>query len=103
MPDAVRAKHIACLIDQHVEGQAGFLDVVLDRLTRLREYADDLNAARSEVRQMRRKLTKLVAAVRSPGAPMEREQQRASSEQFCESPRASFLIRKRELRRAREP
>ena len=103
MPDTVRAQDIARLVDEDVEGQAGVLDVAPDRVARLREDADDLDPARVELREMRRKLTKLVAAVRSPGAAMKREQQRPAREELRQRPRTSFLVRQREFRRAGQP
>lgn len=98
VPDTVRAKHVARLIDQHVEGQPGVLDVAFDPVARLREDTDDLEASGAELWEMGGELTKLVAAVWSPGSAVKREKQRPVRQEFGERPHPAFLIGQRELR-----
>lgn len=97
VPHAVRPKHVPRFIKQDVEGQPRVLDVAFDAIARLREHTDDLDPTRAELRGMRRKLTKLVAAIRSPGAAVKGEEQRPTRQEFRERPDAAFLIWQRKV------
>jgi hypothetical protein len=92
MPDAVRLDHVAPFVDQDVKGQSRVLDVTPDRVARLREEPDDLNAAGAELIQVFRKLAKLAAAVRSPGAAVKHEQETAVRQQIRQCAHPSLLI-----------
>jgi hypothetical protein len=66
----------------------------------LREDAGDLDAAGGEGGDMGGELTKLAAAVRSPGPSMKVEQQAAAREEVRERPDVALLIRDGEARGA---
>jgi len=100
VPHAVGFRHVAPLIDQDVEGKASLLDVPADGLALLREDADDLDAAGGVGVDVGGELTEPVAAVRSPGAAMEGEQQAAPRQEVGQRSRPSFLIDDQESRGA---
>jgi hypothetical protein len=70
-----------------------------DRVARLRDDADDLDAARGELIRVPCELAKLAAAVRSPGAAMKNEQQPSVREQIGQRAHVPLLIGQRESRR----
>jgi hypothetical protein len=102
VPHAVGAQHVAPLVDQDVERQTGVFDVAAHGLAFLREDADDLDAPGGVVGDVVGKLTKLVAAVRSPHAAMECQQQSSAGEEVGQRSRAPFLIGQHESGRARQ-
>jgi hypothetical protein len=102
MPHAVGAQDVAAFVDQDVERQPRFFDVPAHGLALLREDADDLDAAGGVVGDVVGKLTKLVAAIRSPRAAMERQQQPPAREEIGQRSRAPLLIGQYEAGCARE-
>jgi hypothetical protein len=70
-----------------------------DRVARLRDDADDLDAPCGELIRLPCELAKLAATVWSPGAAMKNEQQPAFREQVRQRAHMSLLIRERESRR----
>jgi hypothetical protein len=90
MPHAVRLQDVAAGVDQDVEWQPRFLDVMPDRVARLRDDADDLDAERGEVIGVPGELAKLAAAVRSPGPAMKHEEQPSVREQIHQRPHMPF-------------
>jgi hypothetical protein len=102
MPHAVGAQHVPAFVDQDVERQPRFFDVPAHRLALLREDADDLDAAGGVISEVIGELTKLVAAIRSPHAAMERQQQPPAREEIGQRSRAALLIGQYEAGRARE-
>ena len=102
MPDAIGADNVAALVDQHVEGQPRLLYVAADLFAPIRDDGRDLQAAGLVGGEVARELTEPVAAVRSGGAAMEGEQQRAARQEVDERSRPPFLIRQHESRRARQ-
>ena len=102
VPHAVRAHHVAALVDQDVEGESRLLDVAAYRLAILGEDADDLDSAGRIRCDVAGELTEPVAAVRSPGTAVEVEQQAAAREEIRERARASLLVLNHESRRLRE-
>ena len=92
VPDAVRARHVASLVDQDVEGEPGFLDVVAHGLAILREHAHHLDPPGGIGGNVGGELTEPVAALRSPGAPVEIQQQPAAREEIDEGARPPLLI-----------
>jgi hypothetical protein len=92
MPDAVGAHHVPALVDQDVEGQTGFLDVVANGVTILRQDTGDLDSARCIRADVLGKLTEPVAALRSPGAAMEVQQQSSAGQEIHERARAALLV-----------
>jgi hypothetical protein len=97
--DAVGARHVAALVDQDVERKPGLLDVVPNRIAVLRQDAGDLDSPGGVGRDVGGKLTEPVAAVWSPGAAMEIEQEPPAGEEVGQRPRASFLIAHEKARR----
>jgi len=96
MPDAVGFDHVAPLVYEDVEGQPSVLDVAPDGVARLRDEPDDLYAVGDELIQVFRELAKLAAAVGSPGAAMEHQQEPSVRKQIRQRPHAPLLIRQRE-------
>ena len=92
VPHAVGLRHLAALVDQDVEGQARLLDVAAHRVAVLREHARHLDAAGGVGGDVGGELTEPAAAVRSPGAAVERQQQPAAREEVDERARASLLV-----------
>jgi hypothetical protein len=92
VPDAVGAEHVAPFVDQDIEGQAGFLDVAAHRLAILRQDAGDLDPAGFVSGDVGGELTEPVAAVGSPGAAVEHQQQPASREEVRERADPPLLI-----------
>jgi hypothetical protein len=92
VPDAVGAEHVAPLVDQDVEGQAGFLDVAAHRLAILRQDAGDLDSAGFISGDVGGELTEPVAAVRSPGPAVEHQQQPAPRQEVREGADPPLLI-----------
>jgi hypothetical protein len=72
------------------------------RVALLREDPDDLDSASRVRRDVGGKLTEPVAALWSPGAAVEIQQEAAAREEFPERPHPPFLIAQRKLRRARQ-
>jgi hypothetical protein len=70
-----------------------------DRVARLRDDADDLDAARGELIRVPCELAKLAATVRSPGAAMKDEQQPSAREQIHQRAHVAFLVGERKSRR----
>jgi len=95
----VPVARVAQQLDQDVERQPRFLDVMADCVARLRDDADDLDAARGEFIGMTRELAKLAAAVWSPRAAMKDQQQPSVREQIHQRAYMSLLIGQREPRR----
>jgi len=75
---------------------------VAHRLAVLRQDADDLDVVGLVGGDVGGKLTEPVAAIRSPRASVEREQQASAREEIDERSRASFLVRHQEPRGARQ-
>ena len=82
MPDAVRLDYGARLVDQNVEREPRLLDIGPHGFGRLRDYRGDLHAAFGISRGVACQFTEPAAAVRSPGAAMEREQHRSFLEEL---------------------
>jgi hypothetical protein len=102
VPHAVRPDHVLPFVDQHVEGQAGFLDVTANLVAAIGDDRRDLQAGGLVDGKVVGELTEPVAAVRSGGAAVKGEQQRPARQEVDERPGASFLIRQQEPGRARE-
>jgi hypothetical protein len=102
MPHPEGLRHVAPLVDEDVERQSRFFDVFPHRLAILREDPYDLDAACGVCGDVGGELTELVAAVRSPGPPVEVQEQTAARQEVDQRADASLLIHDREPRRARE-
>jgi len=102
VPHAVRAEHVPARVDQNVERQTRLLDVATDGLRILRDDGDNLDAACGVVGNVSTQLAEPAAAVRSPRAAVEREQQPSAGEEVGKRTNASLLIRKTEIWRPRQ-
>ena len=76
MPDAIRLGHGAGLVDQDVERQAAVFDISPHDFGTLRDYGHHLRAAPPVLIGVICQFTEPAAAVRSPRAPMKREEHR---------------------------
>jgi len=102
VPDAVGADDVAPRVDQDVERESRLFDVAAYRFGVLRQDACDLDTAGRERCEVVCELTEPVAAVRSPRASMERQQQPPAREKIRQRAHASLLIGEHESRRARQ-
>ena len=100
MPDAVGADHVLPFVDQDVERQPRLLDVAADLLAPVGDDGGDLEAAGLVGGEVAGELTEPVAAVRSGGAAVKRQQQRAARQEIDERAGPSLLVRQHESRRA---
>ena len=96
VPHSVRLQHVARIVNQDVERQPGFFDVTTNFLGRLRDDRDDLDASLEVLCGIVCQFTEPAAAVRSPGAAMEREQHRSFLEILRQRAWLTLLGRQRE-------
>jgi hypothetical protein len=89
-------------VDQDVEEQARLLDVAADRVRMLGDDRRDLDAFGRVDADLIAELAEPAAAVRSPGAAVEGEEQTAARQELPKRAHASFLIGQCELGRARQ-
>ena len=102
VPHAVGAHHVAALVDQDIERKPRFLDVPAHGFAILGEDADDLDPADRIRCDVGGELTEPVAAVGSPGAAVEVEQQPAAREKIRQRAGASLLVLDHEARSLRQ-
>ena len=96
VPDAVRLHHLARDVEQDVEGEPCVFDVAPHYDRRLCDDGDDLDAARGVFTRPFCQFTEPALAVGSPGAAMEREQQRTFREIGGERAQLALLVRELE-------
>ena len=98
MPDAVRLRHLARLVDQDVEGETVVLDVPPHDFGSLRDDGDDLDASRRIFRGVLCQFTEPASAIRSPCAAMKGQEQRSARQKAGERTHVPFLSRQLERR-----
>ena len=86
MPHTVLLGDVTSFIDQNFERQADFLNVAAHRVSPLRDDGNQSYAAASIDVDVSCQFTELAAAIRSPGAAMEREQQGSACQEGFEAP-----------------
>ena len=102
MPHAVLLRDLASFINQNLERQADLFDVAPYRVSALRDDCDKADAAASIDVDVSCQFTELAAAVRSPGAPMESEQNRSAFKKLRHRAQLAFLVAELEQRRLAE-
>ncbi len=92
VPDAVGLGEVAALVDQDVEGEPGFFDVAAHGLAILREDPGHLDSAGGVSGDVGGELTEPVAAVGSPGAAMEGQEQPSPREEIRKRTGPALLV-----------
>jgi hypothetical protein len=100
VPHAIAFRDLARLVDQDVERKPGLLDVPLDGGVALRDDGDDGQAAGGVERRPFCQFTEPAAAVGSPGAAMEREQDRPARDVSLKRLQVATIAGQRKVRRA---
>src|SRR5215471_1813379 len=102
VPHAIGLDDVAPLVNEHIERQPSVFDVAAYRVSRLGEHANHLDPARLELVAAFCELAKLAAAVRSPRAAVEDEQQPPVRQQIGQRSDAPLLVGQREAGRLRQ-
>jgi hypothetical protein len=98
MPHAVLLGDFASLVNQNLERQANLFDVAPYRVSALRDDCDQADAAASINVDMSCQFTELAAAVRSPCASMESEQNRSALKKLRHRAQLALLVAELEQR-----
>lgn len=92
VPHAVLLRDLPGFIDQDLERQADLLDVPSYRVRALRDDGNEADATAAVDVDVSCQFTELAAAVRSPGAAVEGEQDRPSLEELRHRAKLPFLV-----------
>lgn len=92
MPHAVRPRDVACFVDQNIVGQTGLFNVPADGLGLLGDDGDQTNPTIPIRLNVACQFAEPASTIRSPGATMKGEQDRAPFEIFRQRAHGSFLV-----------